>query len=108
MRAFPTALVKLPVDVIFYVLGIVARIFHLYESALHHAEWTATRRCQNALCSNRTINNVGTSSVLYSMSLPVESTGNPDSALDAESGPCWYRHVGKDTMFDNKMWVKID
>jgi hypothetical protein len=107
MRAFPTTLVKLPVDVIFYVLGIVARIFYLYESTLHYAEWAATRRRQNALCSNRTINNVRTSSVLYSMSFLVEITRNLDSTLNAESGLCWYRYVGKNIMFNNKMCVKI-
>jgi hypothetical protein len=74
MRAFSTAFVKLPVDVILDVLGIVACVFYLYETTLRYAVGTPTRRCKDTFRNDGSINDVGTSSVLYDMVVPVEIT----------------------------------
>jgi hypothetical protein len=107
LDALPNAIIHLLVDVILNVLGIMARIFHLHETTLRHAVRTPARRCKDAFSSDRTINDVWTFGVLGTMRVPFQIIRTPYSTLDAEFGPCWYRHQGIDTVFDSKMCVQI-
>ena len=69
--ALPTAIIHLLVYVVLDVLGIIASIFHLHKTTLRHAVRTPTGRCKDAFCSDRTIDNVRASSVMYNVSVLV-------------------------------------
>lgn len=71
MRASSNTLIKLAINMLFDVLEIVARIFHLDKIALCYAVWTPTRRCKNTLRGYRTIDDVWTSRVLFAVFVPV-------------------------------------
>jgi hypothetical protein len=71
LDALPTAIIRLLFNMILDVVGRMAYIFHLHETALCHAVRTPTGRCNDTFRSDKTVNDAWSFRVLCAVSVPI-------------------------------------